>query len=176
MANELLLSDYVYAYSQFSFEPPIDFRFVVGVTGVPGVLRGGIANNNNTISMGIDYTNGNFIVGYGAIPPGEAKTPEYEVYNYFTGSSSDIRSRITLTDNRFTVRIRNDLVDNSYSSTLDSNYTGLWNIFFFQDIMDTSVVSSMQLLAMSFTGVSGVTGTMTQRKVFGILGVTGAYR
>jgi hypothetical protein len=150
----------------------IEFAFMVASLGnsiAGGLTDGfsGLRGSRNSVYAVLDKVNQRTVIGYTL---GGLTGVSYEVAASYTGLFTDVHVRARIANNKFTVTMRSDDLDRTYSSVF--SVTGLWRAAL--ESYSTGVISDAYVAANIFRGATGsVSNTITRKKVFGILGTTG---
>jgi hypothetical protein len=174
------LTDSVDILSQFTFDigtaaadNGIDLKYTVTTTN--DKLYVGLVNltDLDSVYVLLDKVAQHTAVGYrtsGSTYEIFENAGPYPILQVYT--NVNIRIRID-TEGRFRVTAKNAYMNRDYSGTLLGAYTSPWRMFFITEGTGASQIVNPYLYTDQFTGITGILGTNTKRKVFGIIGTTG---
>jgi hypothetical protein len=163
------LTDDTSIVSYFQFNVDLEFKFKV--TSDNDAFVGGITNGTDSVYIVLDKIGSHTVIGFRKLGS------NYDNYESVTDplpmAFTDVRARIRIYGNKFRVILSNVYFDREYGGELAGTYVNPWQAYFETTGIGTSTVSGFNILSSSYVGVTGVSNTVTKRKVFGLVGSTG---
>lgn len=151
---------------EFSISSGIDIKLFTEVNSTYLMIK--VFNGDNSIYAKINKLYSRITYGY------SVGGVTYEISNGITDTFTNIRIRFVINGNNFTIYSDGDSHHNSYSNTFSSGSVTDWMIEFKNTGVGTDVVTNLSSLSGTITGATGISSTSTLKKLFAIMGSTGA--
>jgi len=169
--DDVTLSAPANVIGEFVFNPGVDFKVFATVKSTDLTIK--VFNSNNNAFIKISRLLSVITLGY------TTGGSSYEVNKYILPlytldeRFSDIKVQFVLKDDKFTIYYKNKYISGSYSNMFSSGSFTDWKVQFFNTGMGDDTISNISAFSTSLTGATGVTSTVTLKKLFAITGATG---
>lgn len=169
--DDVTLSAPADVIGEFVFNPGVDFKVFATVKSTDLTIK--VFNNNNNAFIKISRLLSVVTLGYttGGV--------SYEVNKYIPPlytldeRFSDIKVQFVLKDDKFTIYYNNKYISGSYSNMFSSGSFTDWRVQFFNTGTGDDTIFNISAFSTSLTGATGLTSTVTLKKLFAITGATG---
>ncbi|MBD3262624.1 MAG: hypothetical protein GF334_13305 [Candidatus Altiarchaeales archaeon] len=168
--STVVLTDTSSAMGLFTFLGDYEVKYSATVSS--DTMKGTVVNADNQVYVELDRSSQKMTVGYRT--DGSYYDFDYDLSSLpITGALTNVRTTTTLTDNRARVRVKNSYINEDVQFDLGAGYTGPWTLMFESTGSGQSKAQDISVSSSQFSGATGVNQTVTQHKIFGIMGATG---